>query len=332
MLYIENNSTDAAFHFSCEEYFMSGNMVNEPVMMLWQADKCVMLGNYQIARSEIDVSYAESSGIKIVRRSSGGGTIFTDLGTLLFTLILPYSDGQDPRQVANETLASMLVGALAQMGVPTKLEGRNDILVDGKKFSGMAQYARNGRLCSHCSILYETDLDLLTRVLKVDDSKIKSKAIQSIRSRVTNLNEYMRKTNSMNYFIGLLKETMFEIQPVKTYTLSNHDIAEISRIYDEKYGNPSWTFEREPKFTFHNSNRYAGGKVEVYLDIAKGSVASCTIRGDFLGTAPVRLLEERLEGKAYQYRDLRDALEGIDLRPFLGDIDAAQLLSCIFEE
>lgn len=331
MFYIENSSTDAAFHFSCEEYFMFNNQINEPVIMLWQADKCVMLGNYQIVQSEIDMSYAENNGIKPVRRSSGGGTIFTDMGTLLCTLILPYEDGQDPRQIANETLAAMIVDTLAQIGIPAKREGRNDILVDGKKFSGMAQYVRNGRLCSHCSLLYDTDLNMLTRVLRVDSAKIQSKAIQSVRSRVTNLKEHMKEAYSTRDFAGLLKQKLFELQPVKMYTLTDHDVAEISRIYDGKYGNPSWTFESAPGFTFHNSKRYSGGKVEVYLNIVKGLVVSCSIKGDFLGTAPIRGLDERLENRAYQYQDLRAALDGVDLRPFLGDITAAQLLSCMFE-
>ena len=331
MHYIETESKDAAFHFSVEEYMMKTFPFDEPVMMIWQADKCVMLGNYQVAEAEIDMNYARQAGIQIVRRSSGGGTIFTDLGTFLYTVIQPYEEGQEPGQIAQNTVAAPLVYALNKIGVPAQAEGRNDILAEGKKISGMAQYVRHGRICSHGSLLYDTDLEMLVRTLRADEEKIRSKALRSIRSRVTNIKEHMNTPCSTQEFGEMLKQKLFEAGQVREYSLTGHDLSEIEQIYQSRYNNPSWTFGKAPEFSFHNSKRFVGGKVEVYLNIIKGTVAACSIRGDFLGTVPIGGLEEQLTNKALQYEVFNDALDGISLQLYLGNITKGELLSCIFD-
>jgi len=332
LLYIETESKDAAFHFSVEEYIMQSPLSDEPVIMIWQTHPCVMLGNYQIPDMEINLKYAQDAGIQIVRRSSGGGAIFTDLGTLLYTVILPRMKTQYPQQIAKEMVSSLVIGALNQMGIPAVLEGRNDILVDGKKVSGMAQYVRHGQVCTHGSLLFNADLEMLTQALRVDADKIRSKAVRSVRSRVTNLKGYVRTGCSVREFWELFKRNLFADRQVRIYELTSHELAQINLIYLEQYGNPTWTVSRAPRFSFHNSKRFTGGKVEVFLDIVKGTVVSCAIYGDFLGTAPIRDLEEQIEKIIFQYQSVDSALSEISLAPFLGDITKEQLLSCMFDE
>jgi len=328
LLYIETDSRDAAFHFSIEEYFLQRS--DESVIMLWQTERCVMLGNYQTAEAEINVEYAQKEGMQIVRRSSGGGTIFTDAGTLLYTMILPCPKGSNQQRIAKDMLAETLVAALNGMGVPAKSEGRNDVTVDGKKVSGMAQYVRNDRVCSHCSLLYDTDLETLSHVLKVDEEKIRSKAIRSVRSRVTNIKDYMQNPLTVQDFRNDLRQKLLEGKNAPDYVLSSHERAKINSIYNDRYANPSWTFGKSPGFSYNNSKRFSGGRVDVFMDIVKGVIVSCSIRGDFLGTVPIRDLEEMLEEKEYCYKALDDALKEIALYPYLGDITKEQLLSCMF--
>jgi len=335
MLYVEAESTDAAFYFSVEEHVMRHWQLNRaesmtPVVMIWQADKCAMLGNYQVADAEVNRSCALKENIQIVRRPSGGGTIFTDMGTFLYTMITDLNE-QNTQEAARKKAADLIVAVLNELGIPARLEGRNDILLDGKKISGMAQHAQNRRICTHGSLLYDTDLEMLTQALKVDAGKIRSKAISSIRSRVTNIKEYMGRDCSTLDFGKLFKQKLFEKLSPQTYTLSADDLDQIDVIYREKFGNDAWTFERSPEFSFHNSVRFAEGKVEVYLNVIEGAIASCSIRGDFLGTVPIRGLEERLEKKAFQYQALSDALGEIDLAPYVGGITKEQLLSCVFD-
>ena len=329
VLYIKPQSTDAAFHFSVEEYFMTVRFPpEEPIFMLWQADKCAMLGSNQVAQIEVDITYAKVNHIQITRRQSGGGTIYTDLGTLLYTLILPEGD----RDMARKAVAEPIIRALNKLNIPAKFEGRNDILVAGKKVSGIAQYARGDRICTHGSLLYDTDLDMLTRVLQVDEDKIRSKAIASVRSRVVNIREHMKPPLSIMEFWALLEEKLREEWEMGEYRLTDADMAGIDKIAREKYANPDWTHGRSPKFSFHNSKRFPAGKVECFLDIVQGRIAACSIRGDFLGTIPISGLEQLLENQRFQYEAVEAAIRDMDLRPYLGDITRAQFLSCIFGE
>jgi lipoate-protein ligase A len=302
---------------------------NEPVWMIWQTDKCAMLGRNQIADAEIDPREAEKKGVSIVRRSSGGGAIFTDAGTLLFTAIQTFGEGDDARRILRE-IAEPVVRALNKMGINASIEGRNDILLDGRKISGMAQYAKDGCLCSHGSLLYDTDLDSLTSVLRTDEGKIKSKALPSMRSRVTNLIEYMSEPCPIREFWDRLKRSLFEDLGMTEYELSGDDIGQIERIRLEKYSNPEWTIGRTPKFTFSNQNRFPGGKVEVFLEIEKGTVKSCAINGDFLGLESVRPVEERIEGLVYKMDVVKASLETIDLKRHIASITLDELLSCMF--
>jgi len=326
MIYIENDSKDAAFHFSAEEYLMRNFQSDNPIIMIWQAEKCAMLGNYQVASAEVNLGYAEREEIKIVRRSSGGGTIFCDLGTFLYTVILPFSGNHES---ARGEVAGIIVRALNKIGVPARIEGRNDILAGGKKISGIAQHAGSGKICTHGSLLYDTDLDMLTQTLNVDEDKIRSKAIHSVRSRVANIRQYMENLSALE-FQELLKSAIFEIHDVKEYIFSSHEIQAINIIREKKYASPSWTFGSSPPFSLYNSIRFPAGKIEVYLEITKGDIVSCSIRGDFLGIVPIRELEEQLEQKTFQYQAIANYLESVNLAPYLGDITKDQLLSCIF--
>ena len=331
MIYIETESKDAAFHFSVEEYIVRHFPWDEPVMMIWQAGKCAMLGSNQIAEAEIDIGYAEREGIQIVRRSSGGGTIFTDLGTFLYTMILPHTEHNSPEAV-RKIVAGPIVEALNEMGCPAKIEGRNDIHVEGvKKIGGMAQYSWHGRICTHGSLLYDEDLEKLTRALRADDEKIRSKALRSMRSRVTNIKEYIPHDYSTHEFLGILKQKLFCGEHIREHSLTDDEIAQINRIYQDRYGNPAWTFGRAPKFSLHNSKRFTGGRIEVYFEIVKGIVNSCSIRGDFLGIVPIQGLEEVFQDRPFRAQAFEEALANISIQPYLGSITKEEFLSCIFD-
>ena len=325
IIYIECDSTDAAFHFSVEEYAIKH--LDVPVLMIWQTAPCVMLGSNQIAEAEADIRYAQQAGIQIVRRASGGGAIYTDEGTLLYTLIMKH----DTPDAAKENVSGLVVDALNRMGVPAKLEGRNDICAEGKKFSGMAQYSRGGKVCTHGSLLYDTDLDQLARVLQVDARKFQGKAVRSVRSRVGNIKKYVGGDCATREFRALLKQQLCSGRQVVEYRLTEDDHAKINQICSEKYGNPAWTFGRTPKFTFHNSKRFEGGTVEVFFDVELGVVRECTIRGDFLGVEPVCELERCFDGSPFKYDAFDNILDGISISPYLGNISKDELLSCVFE-
>ena len=237
MILVETDSKDSAYNFSVEELFTRYIRKDEPVLMLWQTEKTVMLGNNQVVEAEVDLEFALTSEIQIVRRSSGGGAIYTDSGTVLYTVIEPLISDTGTHR---ERVASSVIKALGKIGVTAVREGRNDILIDGKKISGFAQYTSANHVCTHGSLLYDTDLDTLTSVLIPNASKLQPKGIASIRSRVTNIKPYMKEKYTVDEFIRLLKNELLNNQSYKVHELNTMENEIITRIYNEKYTNPEW--------------------------------------------------------------------------------------------
>ncbi len=330
MFFIQPKATDTALHFASEEYCMTALGQNQDIFMLWQTDCCAMLGSNQIAQDEIDLSLAKQHNVQITRRSSGGGTIYTDQGTLLCTLITPFSAGDDAKEIGRTRLAEPLIMALQKMGIQAEIKGRNDMLLDGKKISGLAQRLGKNCLCSHCSLLFDTDLSVLEKILTVDEAKIKSKGIASIRSRVTNIREHLLEKYTTQEFKALLIQALTEIMPMETYAFSHDELAQIEKIREEKYANPLWTYRTNASFTHHSEKRLPLGKVEAYLEIKEGSITSCTICGDFLSIKPIEELEVLLLGMAFDKETLLAYLNTIDLLPYFGGITAEEFLTILF--
>jgi lipoate-protein ligase A len=299
-----------------------------PVLLLWQTEDTVMIGANQIVDAEIDRSFAESHGIDIVRRSSGGGAIFTDPGTLQYTIIQPYTEGMDTKDVVSSHLAPPVIATLALLGVEAVLEGRNDILVAGKKISGIAQFINSGYLCSHGSLLFAADLDVLARALTVDNEKIVSKALRSIKSRVTNISEHIPTVPISEFWQELL--AAWQRQGTgETSHLTESDTTAIQGIMAEKYTHPSWTFGHTPPYTFTNAHRFSGGRLEVFLDVKEGTIQACRITGDFLALRPLDELEAKLIGTPHGKEALYKLFEGSKLEAYLGSITAEELVSVL---
>ena len=332
MIFIEPPSFDPAFHFATEEFCMK-HFPGEMIWMLWRTDRCIMLGSNQIPGLEINLDAAKKHHITLVRRPSGGGTIFTDSGTIQYSVITPYTKGMDIKKVREEVLAAAMLQVIREkLGIPAKLEGRNDITIEGRKISGLAQHISGGQLCGHGSLLYDTDLELLTEVLNPGEDKIKGKAIRSVRSRVTSLRSHLSHALDLDTdeFFQFLKKEWMAKNNMEEYILTGSDIGAIHKIRLEKYANDKWTYGRTPKYSYHNRVKYPLGIVEVFLKIEKGWIRECSIKGDFLGLMPIGELEEAFVGLSYQREIVEKKLEEKDITPYLGGITKIQLLETMF--
>jgi lipoate-protein ligase A len=241
VIYAEMDSMDTALHFSTEEFFTRCVKSNVPVLMLWQTEKTVMLGNNQVVEAEIDIDFATKQKIRIIRRSSGGGAIYTDIGTVLYTVIQPLIGDS---KIHMEEVAANIIDALHKLEVPAAREGRNDILIEGKKISGIAQYISGNHICTHGSLLYDTDLEALTKVLIPNENKLHPKGITSIRSRVTNIKPYIKNGYTVNDFKNHIKSELLKNKQFIEYEFSNDEYKKIKQIYNEKYNNPKWNLEK----------------------------------------------------------------------------------------
>ena len=341
----ESDRTDAAFYFAAEEYIMRELRPSGAALILWSTGDTVMIGANQVATAECDLAYMKSAGIGLVRRPSGGGAIFTDRGTLQYTFILPYTPALPSRQTvsgdagqaAREWLAEPAIEALAALGIEASLEGRNDITIAGKKVSGLAQHVKHGYICSHGSLLIDTDLEKLARALTVDSEKIKTKAIASVRARVTNVADELCKSYARR---GALLSCVSPVadELCKSYArrgalsrraFSPDQIGRIEEIMRERYLSPGWTFGRDPAFTFTNKRRFPGGSIEVFLDVKGGVIREAKVTGDFLALRPIEELEGRLEGVPHREDALTEALRPLDVESYLGSLGARELLAAL---
>lgn len=311
MRFIDNKGiTDPTINLAMEEYVLHHAPVNESYFLFYINSPSIIVGKNQNALEEFNKSYVDEKGIQVVRRLSGGGTVYHDLGNLNFSFITSY-DGKNFHNYSK--FVQPIVEALNKIGVPAELNSRNDIFVNGRKVSGNAQFAKKGRMLSHGTLLLNSDLDRVVNSLNMSDTIIHSKSIKSVRSKVANINEFLAKPLNMDEFQEIILEAIFEgREHIDEYLLKEEDWQLIHQISQEKYKQWEWNFGRSPKFSIIKSNRFPMGGIEVKLIIEHGVIVQAVIIGDFL--EDVVHIENSLIGAPYHSQGIRDALKEIDVQ------------------
>ena len=242
MLYIKSkNSTDPHFNLAMEEYVLKYLNLAEEYLLLWQNEPAIIIGRHQNTLEEVNMDYTRENNIHVVRRLSGGGAVYHDLGNLNFTFIR--------RAIRSELLdlksfTQPVIHALKKLGVNAEVSGRNDLTIEGKKFSGNAQYLYKNNILHHGTLLFDSDLSELNKALRVRADKIESKGIKSVRSRVTNIREHIKgdQDTNINEFTALLRDAVAEVQGENfaEYTLGEKDYEGIRALMQERYLTWQW--------------------------------------------------------------------------------------------
>ncbi len=329
MRYVENPNTDPALNMALEEYLMTAPKfaaMEEPLVMLYFSAPSILVGRHQNTFEEVNLDYVEAHHLPVVRRRSGGGAIYEDLGTLIFAFITPYRRDN----VRNfRRFTAPVVATLQALGLPAELSGRNDILIEGRKVSGSAQYTDGKRMVTHGTLLFDTDLEALTQALRVKTDKIASKGLKSIRSRVTNIREHLPRDMSVEEFRQALLHGIFPQEPIPALTLTAEDWAGAEAIAARRYRTWAWNFGHSPKFNVQLRERLPLGEIDVRLEVRKGIITEAKIYGDFFGEAELSELEAKLRGTPYRREALAAALEGVELRRYFGEITLERFLDLL---
>jgi lipoate-protein ligase A len=315
---------DPTFNFALEYYIIKNADFAGDYFLFWRTDPTLMIGRYQITAAEINEAYAKEKNIRVVRRISGGGTIYTDPGGWQFSFITK----SNPDETDFRHYTAPVIQALDEIGVIAYFNNRNDILIDGKKISGNAQHRTKDCILHHGSILFDTDIEEMVRSITVADDKIISKGIQSVRQRVTNVVDHMEKKITPEAFKELMLKSMNK-NVSSTYELKDKDREEIEKIAENKFRSWDWNYGRSPAYEITKGRRFDGGKLEVYLNLDRGRIKNARINGDFFFYGDLGHLTESLVGCTYKEEDVRAALQKAMKDDSFYMITLDELVSCI---
>lgn len=326
MIYIETGSTDVYYNFGLEYYFTVEKHLPETVFLFWRTTPTLMVGKFQNVLEEVNKPYADARGIRLVRRMSGGGTIYTDLGGWQFTFIQHKKAGE----IEFGRYIAPVIDALREMGVDAAFNGRNDLTIEGKKFSGNAQYRLGDCIVHHGSLLFDTDIEQMVASTTVDSYKINSKSIKSVKDRVTNIVEHLPVSMSSEAF----KETMVRYimkGSTDTYEITPSDDARIRKIAKEQFQSWYRTFGMNPKFAIERTGRFVGGKVQFKLDVQKGIIRRATLYGDFFSTLDADTICAALRDCPYEKDAVLASLRSHGIDGAVYQISAEDLASVVVD-
>lgn len=329
MLFIDNKGIhDPMINLAIEEYVLRNLDGNESYLLFYINEPSIIIGKNQNTAEEINTKYVEEKGIKVVRRLSGGGAVYHDLGNLNFSFITK-DDGESFHNFKKFT--EPVVKALKKLGINAELSGRNDILAEGKKISGNAMFSTRGRMFSHGTLMYDVNVDDVVASLKVKKDKIESKGIKSVRSRVTNIADFLENPITIEEFRSLILKYIFEgSEEVPEYVLTEEDWNKIHEISKERYQSWDWNYGKSPKFNLQNSHRFPVGSIDIRLEVNKGCIESCKIYGDFFGVGEVAEIEELLNGVRYEREAIAEALADLDVTHYFGKVTKDELINLIY--
>lgn len=300
-------------NLACEYYFATERDLGGDVFMLWRNEPSVIVGKYQNTLEEIDLAYTSAHGIHVARRMSGGGTVYHDLGGWQFTFIT--RDGGEA--IEFDRFMHPIVDALRSMGLDVRATGRNDIALypqgseRGYKISGNTQYKKNGVTVHHGTLLFDTDFDEMVRATTPKDYKITSKAIKSVRERVTNIRPHLPEDMTDVQFRDALAARMTD----RTYTMTDEDKRRVRELAETKFADPKWNFGANPKFEIEHELHLPGGTLELGLTVRNNVIQSAGIRGDFFAGEAAENIAAALTGVEYT----KDAMTAV-LRDVCGSL------------
>ncbi len=323
--FILNEFTSPSFNLALEEYLLN-NFTESEIIMLWRNEPSVIIGKNQNAYAEIDAEYIKQNNITVVRRLTGGGAVFHDLGNINYTLISDYyseSFGDFSR------LATPICEFLSQFGVSATLSGRNDITVNGLKISGTAQTVKNGRNLAHGTLLYDADISALSKALRPNIKKLEDKAVRSVKSRVTNIKKLCQIKLSAEHFMKALADYFLKSKDCELYPLSDTDIEAIKKIEQEKYSKWEWNFGFSPDFSLKTEEKYPFGIVECHLNTHDGRICDIRFFGDFFGNKSIEALEAELKNVRFEREEILARLKSIAVSDYIGGINENELADLV---
>ncbi|WP_414047074.1 lipoate--protein ligase [Macrococcus equi] len=326
MKFIHNNNiNDPTINLAMEEYVLKHLPKDDSYFLFYVNEPSIIIGKNQNTFAEINQTYVDEKNIHVVRRISGGGAVYHDLGNLNFSFVTK-ADDDSFHNFKKFTMP--IVEALNKLGVNAEMTGRNDLQVGERKVSGNAMFQSGDRMFSHGTLMLNSDIEEVVRSLTVSEKKLITKGIKSIRSRVANIQEFLDHQITMEEFKQTLLQSIFD-GPVEQYKLSEDDWKKIEQMSEEKYRNYDWNYGKNPKYNYEVKQKFPGGMLELKINVVKGMMDDIKIFGDFFGVGEVSEIETLLKGLPHNQSAVRNALDTIDFAHYFGRVSKEEFLSLV---
>ena len=327
MYYIPNENRDPTLNLAMEQYILTEMGLDGETLFFFIDQPSIIVGRHQNTLDEVNLDYVNANQIQIVRRLSGGGAVYHDYGNLCFSFIFPFPDRPVPDF---STFTEPVVRALRKMGVAAEKSGRNDILVDGAKISGTAYYRNKFGTVCHGTLLFNTDLAVLAKALKPKPEKLQAKGVQSVRSRVTNLTDYLPGVkDTVEFRENLIAEIG---QDAKTIELTDSDLANVEKIAESRYRNPLWVFGTSPKFNLKRTRRFAIGEIDLRLQVEEARIRDAFFYGDFFTSREIDPIIAALRDTPLETAAVADALKKIGWEEFFPTVSIEEFAAFVIGE
>ena len=304
---IKTKNTNPYRNLAIEEYLTLHSDIGECVLFLWQNEKSVVIGKNQNAYAECDTERLEAEGGHLVRRLSGGGAVFHDLGNLNFTFCVRDADYDISRQ------CDVILEAVKELGIKATRTGRNDLTVDGKKFSGHAFYKKGDKCCHHGTILMNIDTALLTRYLTPDRDKLTFKGVRSVSARVCNLSDFIPGINA-----DIISESLIRAFS-KVYGLPVSEIPEGYLPEQEikkkelSFASKNFIYGKNVSFSHRIKCRNSWGGAEILLCVTDGFITDLKVYSDCMDEELPVIISHLLKGSRYSLNEISERLrKGIE--------------------
>lgn len=326
MYYIESESNDPRFNLALEQYVFDVLNRRHSYFMLWQNDSSIIIGKHQNTVAEINQEFVEKHKIRVVRRLSGGGAVYHDMGNINFTFITD----KDSELFDFSKFCQPVVKALGSIGVKAAINGRNDMEIGGRKFSGNSQYAREGRIMHHGTMMFDSRLEMLEKALAVSEDKIRSKGHQSVKSRVTNIRPYLRQDMDTKQFFQVIRDFMFRENQMIPYELTEEEINQIKKIQKERYDTWEWNYGFSPDYEIEKKRRMEGcGNIEIHMNIKDGIICDLAFTGDYFSNLDSRGLASYLKGSKLEKTELETRLYAVAVEDYFHNLSKEQLIGLL---
>ncbi|MGE9276703.1 MAG: lipoate--protein ligase [Candidatus Phytoplasma pruni] len=321
--FLRNIDLKPYFYYALEEYILNNVLkeMDEVFFFLWTI-KGVVIGKNQVIENEVNLDYVKKNKINLFRRPTGGGCVYNDEETPLYSIITK-------RKNQNFTFKEHLnkiIPPFKKLGVDLYFSGRNDILLENKKVSGNAFLQNQNGIIIHGTLLYNCDIDVMVRCITPSNEKLISKGIDSVSARVTNLKDHLDGM-SKDELVRYLEKELAQ----KEYVLSEEEIAKVEML-SQKYSSEKWLYFEHPQYSKTLKKHFSWGKLEILLDLQKGKIQQMNLRGDFFHKEDnLSLFIDPFIDVYYRKEDLEKVLKTHNIGDFILNANNQDLLSLLEE-